>query len=104
VAWREAAAHRTSGSLEFNRKIRDADLEQKPGRSIESFESACLTPGSFQRIAIGYDHVAVGHNGIADLNMLESARIQQKFKFSFSHFFSFFIIAHKTNISFAAYL
>jgi hypothetical protein len=81
-----------SGSLEFNRKIRDTDLEQEPGRGIEGFELACLTPGSFQRITVGYDHVAVGHNGIADLNMPESAGIQQKFEFSFSHFLLIFII------------
>jgi hypothetical protein len=92
VTWREATARRASGSLEFNCKIRNTDSEQEPGRGIEGFELAGLTPGSFQRITVGYDHVAVCHNGIADLNMLECARIQQKFKFSFSHFFLIFII------------
>jgi hypothetical protein len=100
VTWREATARRASGSLEFNCKIRNTDSEQEPGRGIEGFELACLTPGSFQWVTVGYDHVAVRHSGIADLNMLESAGIQQKFKFSFSHFFLFFIIVHKTNICF----
>jgi hypothetical protein len=90
MAWREATARRASGSLEFNCKIRDADLEQEPGRGIKGSEFACPTPGGFQRITVRYDHVAVRHNGIADLNMLESAGIQQKFKFSFSHFFLIF--------------
>jgi hypothetical protein len=65
-----------TNSSEFYGKIYNTHFEEESGCGIKGFELTGLAPGCLQWLAIGHDHVTIGHYRVANLNMLERVCIQ----------------------------